>query len=59
MKTADVTGDAMRVLEGKSAAAVRMIPLTPAVHPLVARLLSASTAADCRTCMLTPFEYPP
>jgi integrase len=42
MRVSDVTGDSMKVREGKSAAAVRTIPLTPAIRALVARLAKTS-----------------
>jgi integrase len=43
LKLTDVDDDAWRVTSGKSDAAVRYVPLTPTIRPLVARLKKAST----------------
>jgi integrase len=43
LKVADVTGDALRIREGKSAAAVRTLPMHPVIAPLVKRLVSTAT----------------
>jgi integrase len=43
MRLEDVTENALKVREGKTAAAVRYVPLVPTVRPLVAQLVATST----------------
>jgi integrase len=43
LKVADIEDDAIRIREGKSAAAVRMVPVHPVIAPLVKKLVAEAT----------------